>query len=198
MMHRCFLAIFVLLQGFTATAQTYHFDMFLFGDKIGTMIISREQQPDSTEHYVMETRSKARFMWIDREGYTRYEVWYKQGRLQSSTHIQKENGATQRWTNVRFNGKTYDVDSYKGKRSFAEAPQLSVVSLYYKPLKNGARIFYEAEADYSILQAGKAGPDSFEFKSSDGNRNIYYFKNGAISGMEFHVSLVTVKMVRTR
>ena len=178
-----------------AVTETIHFDVMLFGDKIGDMNVSREQRSDGTEFYVLETKSKAKVLWIDKDNYTLYEVTYKDGKLLSSTHKETENGKVKRWTNVRRDGSKYLVDSYKGSRVFAEAPVYSIVTIYFKDIKNVKRIFYEAEADFNEMQHPE--PDTWEFKSSDGNRNIYHFENGKIKSMDFHVSIATVKMVRT-
>lgn len=188
------LLVLWLLAGNPGMAQTIWFDMFLFNEKIGSMKVVRTTAADSTEHYMLETTSKAKFLWIEREGITRYEVTYRMGRLQSSKHTETENGKLKRWTNVTWNGKAYEVNSYKGKRSFTEAPVFSIVTIYFKDIRNAKRIFYEAEADFNTLQQTDA--ETWEFKSSDGNRNVYHFKNGRVYRMEFHVPLATVKMIR--
>lgn len=169
--------------------------MLLFSDKIGTMTITRELKPDSTEVYSLMTDSKARFLWIDYVNYTRYDVIYRNGKLVSSVHRETENGKVKRWTNVKWDGTKYIVDSYKGKRSFTQAPEYSIVTIYFKDIKNVNKIFYEAEADFSEMKKSNE-PETWEFKSSDGNRNIYHFINGKIQSMEFHVSVVTIKMIR--
>ena len=178
-----------------AATETIHFNILLFGDKIGDMTVSREQKNDGTEFYVLETKSKAKLLWIDKDNYTHYEVTYKNGRLVSSTHKEMENGKVKRWTNVHWDGSKYVVESYKGNRTFTEVPTYSIVTVYFKDIRNVKRIFYEAEADFSDLEHPE--PDTWEFKSSDGNRNVYHFENGKIKSMDFHVSIATVKMVRT-
>lgn len=188
--------LLLLLAAIQSTfADTIHFNIMLWGNKIGDMVVTRERRPDGVEFYTLETKSKAKILWIDKDNYTRYEVTYKNGRLISSTHKEMENGKVIRWTNVQWNGNQYTVDSYKGKRSFTETPNYSIVTIYFKDIKNVKRIFYEAEADFNTLEHPE--PGTWEFKSSDGNRNVYHFENGQIKGMEFHVSIATVKMVRT-
>lgn len=179
------------------SAESIVFDMILFGDKIGNMTITREEKPDGVEFYTLETRSKAKFLWVDHDNFTRYEVTYKNGVLISSSHIESDNGKVERWTKVEKKGATYFVDGYKGKRTFTEEPKYSIVTIYFKDIKNAQRIFYEAEGDFSNMKKSSE-PDTWEFKSSDGNRNVYHFKNGKIHSMEFHVSVVTVKTVRVK
>ena len=195
---KSFFSIFLLSLLFVTSsfAETINFDILLFRDKIGVATVSLETKQDGSEVYVLETKSKAKFLWINRDNYTRYEVIYKDGKLISSTHKEVENEEVKRWTNIKWDGSKYLVDSYKGKRIFTEAPVYSIVSVYFKDIRNVKRIFYEAEADFNELKKSEE-PDTWEFKSSDGNKNVYHFRNGKIRAMEFHVSIATVKMIRT-
>jgi hypothetical protein len=170
--------------------------MFLFGDKIGVMTVTHEQKPDGSEVYSLESNSKAKFLWLNYENYTRYDVVYKEGKLISSVHKDTENGKMKRWSNIKWDGSQYNVDSYKGKISFTQQPDYSIVTIYFKEIKNVKRIFYEAEADFNEMKKGDE-PETWEFKSSDGHRNVYHFEKGKIKSMEFHVTIATIKMVRT-
>jgi hypothetical protein len=178
-----------------SNAQSIHYDILLFGDKIGNMNISREEKAGGIEFYVLESSSKAKILWINKSNTTRYEVTYKDGKLISSSHKETENGKVTRWTDIKWDGAKYLVDSYKGSRTFTEVPTYSVVTIYFKDIKNVKRIFYESEADYDLITHPE--PDTWEFKSSDGNRNVYHYQNGVLQSTEFHVSIATVKMVRT-
>jgi hypothetical protein len=112
----------------------------------------------------------------------------------SSRFKEIENGALKRWTNVSWDGKQYNLEGYKGKQTFTQAPTLSIVSLFFNGISGSNKIFYEAEGDFSDLQHPDA--TTLEFKTSDGNRNVYHYVNGRAQSMEFHVSIATVKMVR--
>jgi len=193
-----FVFVFLLLfcnfyRAFSAK-EVAQFNILLFGDKIGNLTVSKEVQPDGTELYLLDTYSKAKIFWINKENITHYEVLYKGGKLISSKFKEVENGETKRWNNISYDGKQYTVDGYKGKHSFTEVPTYSVVSVYFKSMQDVKRMFYEAEGDYSSLEHPDAA--TWEFKSSDGNRNVYHFVNGRVQNMEFHVSIATVKMVR--
>jgi hypothetical protein len=187
----CLLLISMCLK---AAVETIHFDVLLFGDKIGTMTVTHEQRADGVDFYTLETNSKTKLLWIDKENFSHYDVMYKDGKLISSTHRELDNKKMKRWTNITWDGKQYQVDSYKGKRTFTEVPTYCAVTLYFKGITNMKRIFYEAEADYVNVEYPQT--NVCEFKSSDGTHNLYYFENGKIKSMEFHVSIATVKMVR--
>ena len=187
---------FMLSQGFLYSAvETINFDIMLFGDKIGVMTITHELKSDGTDHYTLETKSKAKILWINKDYFSRYDLVYKQGKLVSSVFKEIENGQAKRWTNIKWDGTQYTVDSYKGKSIFTESPNLTSITMYFQPLQNVDKVFYESEGDYAKVEHPDA--NTREFKSSDGHRNIYYFVNGKIHNMEFHVSIATIKMVRT-
>ncbi len=176
-------------------AQFVNFDIFLFGDKIGNMTVSRKVVDDSTETYTLESRSKASLLWIKRENYTRYDVVYRNNRLISSENVEIENGKQKRWVNVVFDGKHYQVNGYKGKRILNEVPTYSVVKLFFTDGSKQNRIFYESEGDFAEIKHPK--PNVCEFAASDGSRNIYYYQNGQLTNLETHVSIATIKLVRT-
>ncbi len=156
------------------------------------MTVNKIRENDSTDLYTLHAKGYLKILWMERNDETKYEVRYRNGKLISSTYRQIESGKTKKWTIVVYDGKKYQVDSYRGKRSFAEAPTYSILSLYYSNPKNINRIFYEAESDFANVKH----PDgnTIEIKSSDGNRSIYRFVNGAINDMEFHISIATVYM----
>ncbi|HWB61910.1 MAG TPA: hypothetical protein VG603_00260, partial [Chitinophagales bacterium] len=66
---------------------------------------------------------------------------------------------------------------------------------FFNVPQNVSRIYYEMESDFSNLQ--KTDTNTWEFKGSDGSRNVYHYTNGQITSTEFHVSIATVKLVRT-
>lgn len=179
-----------------STAQTVLYEVSLFGNRIGYMSVTRTVAKDSSETYILDTKIKARVLWIKKEVWTHYEVVYKNGKLFSSQQIETDNGTVKSKTNIAFNGKQYQVESLSGKRTFTEAPVQSIVTLFMHGMRHGTRLFYEAGADFNTLV--KTDPDTYEFKSSDGNRNVYHFKNGLIQEAEVHASIATIHMVKVK
>ena len=189
-------AFFILSQCFLyAAVETIHFDILLFGDKIGDMTITHELKPDGTDYYGIVTQSKAKILWINRDNFSRYDLVYKQGKLVSSVFKEIENGEVKRWANVKWDGTHYAVDSHKGKSTFTESPKITSITMYFNQIPNTDKVFYESEGDYAKLEHPDA--NTWEFKSSDGHRTIYYFVNGKIHHVEIHISIATVKMMRT-
>lgn len=176
------------------SAQQMVFSMTAFGVNVGKMTVNRTFDADSTEIINMHSQGHVKLLWIDRADETIHEVRYRKGKLISSNYKHIQNGEVVRWCTITFDGKQYQVNSDKGKSTFTEAPTYSIASLYYHFPKNITRIFYEVENEYSPLKY--TDPNTVDFKTSDGNRNIYKYVNGTLNEMEFRLSLTTVYMKR--
>jgi hypothetical protein len=95
---------------------------------------------------------------------------------------------------VTWSGKAYQVDGYKGKRSFTEVPDYCAVSMYFRDVRAIKRILYNAEGEYDQVEYPDA--NTCEFKSSDGARSVYHLADGRIRSIDIHISIATVHMVR--
>ena len=179
--------------GYSAS-EVLRFKVLLFGDSVGYLTVSKETRADGSAFYLLNSYSKAKILWIVHENTTHYEVVYKDGKLFSSKFKEIEKGELKRWNNVTWDGKQYNVDGYKGKHTLNETPTFSIVSLFFSNAQNVKKLFYEAEADFSDVEHPES--NTLEFKSSDGNRNVYHYVNGRANSMEFHVSIASVKMVK--
>jgi hypothetical protein len=190
-------ATILLLTALRMQAQTISFRITLWGDSIGRMDVNRSTDNAGNEVFSIESKSSAKFLWIVRNGYSKFEAVYKNGKLISCTHIETENKKTKRTTSVKLNGSSYQVTSLEnGNSSFTETPLCSDASIYFTEVKNLSRIFYLPDAHFYPLK--QTGAHTLEFKSADGHRNVYLFENGKIKGMEFHLPLVSVYMQRIK
>ncbi|HLP51320.1 MAG TPA: DUF6134 family protein [Chitinophagales bacterium] len=192
MRNLCFSLLF--LCSASVAAQTLAFNIKVFGSVIGRMYVSRSNEADGSQLYKIVSDSKAKVLWINKTYHSDFEARYKDGKMLSCSHLENENGKTKRWAKVYFDGKAYQVDSDKGKRSFTEAPVYCDMSLYFDDHLKIKKLFYLAEADFNTVTHTDA--NTLEFKSSDGHKNVYYFENGTVKTMEFHLALATVYMTR--
>jgi hypothetical protein len=192
---KSWLTLFFSVLMHTLSAQTMSFTITLWGNSIGRMDVVHIHDKDSNDIYTIESKSKAKFLWIVREGFSKFEAVYKNGKLISCSHIEIENGKTKRWTKVKYNGRQYEVESdNQAKRNFTEAPNCSDANIYFTDFKNINRIFYLPDAGFYTMK--HIDGSTLEFNSSDSHRNVYHFENGKIKGMEFHLPLASVYMSR--
>lgn len=189
-----FMFLFIACTGICAASEVAKFDILLFGDKIGSLTATHDKNPDGTESYSLDSHSKARILWMDKEVTSHLAVIYKDGKLISSVYKEIEDGKVKRWYNVNWNGSSYTADGYKGKVNVAEAATNSVATLFFHDFNSVSKIFNEAESVFCDLTHPE--PGTWEFKGGNGSRNIYHAVNGKVQSAEYHVTLATVKMVR--
>lgn len=175
-------------------AEEITFDMSVWGFKFGQMTVTKTVENDSTEIYTMDASGKVNFLWMKKEGSTKYKVKVVNGQMVSSSYIRIVNGQTDYWNEVVFDGEKYLVESNKGNRHFTEIPDYTILALYFDPTTEHKRIYCEAESEFSTLSTPKK--DGFELKCTDGSRTSYHLKDGLVNSMEIHASLATVKMKR--
>ncbi len=183
-----------MVWGASLSAQTISFSIRVFGSTIGRMDVTHRHEADGSEVYSIVSNSKAKILWVSKIYRSVFEARYNHEKFISSSHLETENGKTKRWTNVIFDGKLYQVDSYTGKRSFSEEPVCCDASYYFADFKKVNRLFYLPDASFYNLTHTDA--NTVEFKSADGHRNVYFFKDGQLKRMEFHLALATVYMDR--
>ncbi len=168
--------------------------MSVWGFKFGEMRVTKTVENDSTEIYTMNASGKVNFLWMKKEGSTKYKVKMVNGKMVSSSYIRIVNGETDYWNEVVFDGEKYLVESSKGNRHFTEVPEYTVLALYFNPTTEYKRIYCEAETEFSTLTTPK--DDGFELNCTDGSKTSYHLVDGLIQRMEIHASLATVKMKR--
>ncbi len=178
----------------TLSAQTMIFSIRVFGATIGQMEVKHSRTGDGTEVYSIVSNSKAKILWVSKIYRSVFEARYREGKFISSSHLETENGNVKRWTKVNYDGKLYQVDAYNGKRSFSEVPVYCDASYYFEDYRKVNRIFYLPDASFYNLT--RTNDNTVEFKSADGHRNVYFFKDGQLKRMEFHLALATVYMDR--
>lgn len=189
------LVLFFVLTICGLRAQKVSFKIVIWGDSIGRMDVSHFRDKDSNDVYTIESKSLVKVLWIVRDGYSKFEAVCKGGKLLSSSHIEIENKKTKRSTKVKFDGQAYQVNSLEqGNRNFTERPQCSDASIYFSDCRNVNRIFYLPDAGF--YEVKHIDPNTIEFKSNDGHRNIFLLENGKVKAMEFHLSLATVYMTK--
>jgi hypothetical protein len=196
-MQKLISALLFLFFSLHSGAQTLVFKMMLFSDSVGVSAISKTHEANGIDIYTLDSRIQAKILWITRTNHTHYESKFKNGKLVSATYYEINNGKKDKWSNIEFDGKVYQAETNHGKSTFMEAPTHSVGSLYCDPYDpSRKRFFYEPEAQY--VELSFPAPNTITFKSPDGNKNVFHFKNGQVNDAEFHTTLATVYLKRIK
>jgi hypothetical protein len=188
--------IFILLSSGTQ-AQKLVFNLILFGDSAGLETITKTHDANGIDNYVLDSRIQAKILWITRTNQTHYEARYKDGKMISASYYEINNGKRDKWSNIQFDGKAYEVETHRGKKTYTEVPTYSVGPLYcdgFNP--NRKRFFSDTDGEFIDLKFPE--PNTIEFKSPDGNKNVFHFKNGLMNDAEFHTTIATVYLKRVK
>lgn len=175
-------------------SESISFNMMLMGTKIGDLKITRTITDDGLETYTLSSTAKAKILWIEKSQKTDYSVVYKNGVLISSDHTYIENTGNNTNCKIRYNNQAYDILKNGKKYVLNAIPSWSVLKMYFNEPKNIQQVFYEVDASTSVIK--NAEPSVYEFKTTDGNRNVYRYKNGKLMQVDVHVTPVLVKIIR--
>ncbi len=174
--------------------ETVAFDIYLFGNKVGEVVASHEKRTDGTDRYRLVTKASAKILWIVRNQSSTYDVVYKDGQLLSSTHFSRDNDDVKS-CKVTRDANGISATNHEGKVfSYKEVPVYSIVKLYFQEPKNINHFFDESDGHYLSISSSQKG--KYEFKRRNGDKSVYYYVNGVPSDLEFHTSIVSVKLKR--
>lgn len=186
--------ILFLLSFLNLSAQLQKYDVFLFGKKIGYMNVKRTIMADGSVFYSLETLSETKILFKHTKALAKSDVTYKNGRLTDAWYQYTENDEIERYSKTTFDGKTYQIHNENGKFSHSEPLGYSLIRMYYEEPKTISRLWLEPEGVFCNLKS--TAPGVYEYKSPNGNRNVFKYKNGQVDEMEFHLTLVSVTMKR--
>jgi antitoxin component YwqK of YwqJK toxin-antitoxin module len=187
-------ALLLILSSVNISAQLQKYDVFLFGKNIGYMTVNRTVLSDGSTYYSLETLSETKILFKNTKALAKSDVTYKNGRLTDAWYQYTENGEIERYSKTTFDGKTYQIHNENGKFSHTEPLTYSLICMYYVEPKTISRIWLEPEGVFCDLKT--TGPGAYEYKSPNGNRNVFIYKNGQVAEMEFHLALISVTMKR--
>ncbi len=171
-------------------AQTFTYDVYLFGDKIGTSTITRRVD-SNTVQYSLRSHSVAEVFFFKRVSQQDYDVVYHNGKLDKVTAYNKVDDKT---TSVKviFDGTRYCVDKNKVCYTFMEPVAYSSLCLYFIEPQPNQRIFSEREAEFYNIKKNDEG--AFTYTLSDGVKNTFYYTNGMVTKVELKKSMITVEL----
>jgi hypothetical protein len=186
---------FLLLFICTQAREKVFFDVFLFGNKIGTMTVSKQVNGD-TVHYYLESYSKARVLWMDYEDVSYMKVKYVKDKIHTINYYEDMNQKRKYFTDMTYDGKQYTVTTKNGTRNIVPENFPSLLSLYFNEPVNVSKIYFEAQLFATPVE--KRNPSHYVFKTKEGNENEYIYRNGQIDELIFHTNIATVKMKRVK
>lgn len=183
--------LIALLFSFDLSAQTLLYDVFLFGDKIGSTTIQRLDEGNGRVRYRVRSNSNARVLFITRTNQMEQDVLYENGQLTSSycrnLVDEVENVVTVTWQSAK-----YIVRKGMDLLTVDEPVKLSSASMYFNEPVNASRIFSERIGRFVPVQ--QLGKNKYELQLPDGVTNVIQYKDGIPVEIEMKKTLGSAVM----
>lgn len=174
-------------------AQSYEYDVLVFGKKIGTVIAQKTVNGDEIT-YTSNSKSEVSFFG-KKTILTEMKTIYKNDILNYSFYEVKKNGKTKEKSVINCKNGNYIIDT-DGKTTVHNTPvKLSTIMLtYYKP-KNGDKVFEEVGGYYKEIQQVNA--NTFDLISPESRHKDSYIYNekGVLEQCIVRKTLFNFKMV---
>ena len=185
------LGIFCLASTFSFS-QKNEFELFMLGSKIGDLTAERKVKGD-LEVYTTTSSAFAKILWKEVASQSLNRLIFKGGVLTEAYYEYKENNVIEKFCKTSPAAVGYAIHNWKnGKFNFTEPITSGIGKLYFQEPNPGQQ-YYDDNWGVMITMK-KTGDHQYEYKSADGDKNVYRYANGKISEAEFHTSIVVVKM----
>lgn len=185
---------FLFFASYSFAGEALAFDMFLMGKKIGELNIQKELNKNGEEIYTLQSQARAKVLWVDRAQQTNYKVVYRDGKLFQSSHKYIDQPDKSSSCTIKLIDNKYQVTHNSRCFFLNETPRFSVLAMYFKEPIGIKKLLYEVDGTFSEIK--NTAPNTYVYKSSDGNVNTYIFKDGKIHEIEVQVGIITVKIKR--
>lgn len=181
-----------LLLPLSLLAQKQEFEIIMMGDKIGTLTAERKVKGD-IEMYSVTSSAQAKILWQEFSTATSTRVVFKGGVLSEAYYEYKDKGEIEKFCKVIQTPTGYSVNNWKkGKYTIDDMVNTCLAFTYFQEPKEGQKVFDETWGEYVNMK--KTGSGQYEFKAKDGDRTVYHYSGGKLAEVEFHTSIMTVKM----
>ncbi len=176
-----------------ARAQKQEYNLELMGKKIGSITTERKQKGD-LELYTLVSEAQSKILWKEIKAETQMRIVFQGGRLTESFYEHKENGVVEKYCKITVDpaGKLSVMHWKNGKFTASGPADYALISMYYGEPEEGRRLLVESWGEYVTVK--KSGPNQYEFKAPDGDKNIFRYSGGRLVEAEFHTSIVSVKL----
>lgn len=159
------------------------------------MVLTRTQPNDSTEIFTLHAKGKTDFLWMQREEESKYEVYYRNGKLFSSDYVYLNKGEREKWTKMKREGSGYRIQSSEGSKFISQMADYSLIKLYFEPTWERQQVFCEEDCTYAKLIRKE---DELKVICQDGSKSTYHIRDGEIRKLEIHLAVATVTLNRIK
>lgn len=173
-----------------AAAQTVSFDSFLWGDKMGTLTATKKKGGDLV-YYEVKASNSAKILGIQKNVETITTITIKGGLMVESYSKRVDNGKLKNFCSIKWDGTKYNIETEKGKSTYSSKISLVTMEFYFTEPKASNSYYYNPAAQAMVFT--KTGGGVYEFKTNDGVKHKFIYKNGILDEIENSMDLATVK-----
>lgn len=181
-----------LLSTFTAMGQTITFDTFLLGSKVGSLTATKKKGGDLV-FYEVKANNTANILGIKKHVETSTMITIKGGYVIESLVKRVDNGKLKSYCNMKWDGTKYQIETEKGKRTYDQKISLVTMEFYFSEPKSNLSYFYNPAAHPVSLSVSKKDGAAYTFKTDDGVKHTFIYKNGVLDEIENSMDLATVR-----
>ena len=168
-------------------SQKLSFDIFLFGNKIGSTIVEKTIKNDSVTTYTLQSNSEAHIFFTTRKIALHYDIVYKHNQLFSSYSKNTRNDEVH-VTTIQWQNNNYIMKREDGALCIKPPVDCSTVKLFFAEPCNNQQIFSERLGEYRMIK--KTGDGTYEAEMKEGLTYIYHYKNGKLLELEMRKGLL--------
>ena len=180
----------LLLAAPRATAQRFHFDQYVNGNKVGELTASRSQQGEQTVFRIRSQVEAQVVFAID----VRFELEsvFQQGILQHSEVKIYRNDKLKEHALTRREGNRYRL-THDGKTSWLDHPGIQETSatIYFEEPLGTSSVFSEQYGNFSPLRREKPGVYRMSPPSKNQD-NVYHYREERLAEVEVGHWLATI------
>lgn len=173
-------------------AQTYRFDIFLFGDKVGAMTVTRKDYGNGTVYYDLKSHSEAKVMFIKKVLDVEMNSTYEKGKMIRCYSRYVVNEKTESFVSASWDGSKYNVETEKGASIHPTQVVYSVLHLFYNEPRAQQSLWSERIG--TQLPIKHKGEGIYEFKNPGAATNVYKYENGKVKEVEMQGTFGTSYM----
>ncbi|CAM1363977.1 exported hypothetical protein [Tenacibaculum litopenaei] len=178
-MQRLIIKIFLwglLILAANVQAQSYQYDVIVFGKKIGTVTTKKERKLEGVI-YTSDSKSEVSFFGKKRIVTTMKTV-YKNDTLMTSFYEVRKNGKVRELSEVTpLNNGGYQIVTDGEKTTHSRPVTMSTILLTYRKPKDGEKIFEEVGGYYKTMK--KVSEFQFDLINPKSRHKDSYFYNEA-------------------
>src|SRR5690606_12843342 len=102
-----------------------------------------------------------------------------------------DNGKLKSYCSIKWDGSKYNIETEKGKSTYNNKVSLVTMEFYFSEPKVSESYYYNPAAH--PITFTKTGGGVYEFKTNDGVKHKFIYKNGVLDEIENGMDIATVK-----